>query len=560
MAASVQLGELIAGRYRVEKILGVGAMGTVVSAWDTREDARRAVKVMHPEPMGDASWAERLRREAQIGRELTSEHAVRVLDVGGFDPEERPYLVMELLEGTDLGRVLKARGPLPIADAALFVYQACEAIAEAHAIGVVHRDLKPGNLFLTQRPNGSEIVKVLDFGISKAAIEGADITPDVTKTGELLGSPAYMAPEQIRASSNADPRSDVWALGVILYELLTGRWPFPAKASLEIIAMVLERAPEPPSKHRPDLPPALERVVLGCLEKDVAKRIQSAGELRIALLPFVPQEVADNEEATQVMPSLRPRSFRPRPPVDEAPPSVPLPPASTASSASVAMPAPAANAAPRSRLSPRAMGIAIGVGAAWIAAAVILIALRKPPAVSAGESGATSASASATATVTATATATAVDQAKPIDSAQPIETAEPSATAPQTAPPSTGAAPEGEAVARPSGGSRPPGKSLDEKPPAPREGSGHGIDQVAAMGALASAAAGAKRCKKPGGPTGSARVEVTFGPSGKVTSARVGGPFDGTPVGKCILGVFNGASVPPFSGSTFSAGKTVTIK
>jgi serine/threonine-protein kinase len=205
-----------------------------------------------------------------------------VLDVGTAD-EGEPFMVMEYLEGADLWALLQQRVP-SLEEAVSYVHQACDALTEAHALGIVHRDLKPSNLFLAQRTGTKPVLKVLDFGISKitnAAISGENAV--VTQQGAMLGSPAYMAPEQITATATVDARADIWSLGVVLYELVTARTPFEAATLMELGARVLHTAPTPPRAHRPDLPPWIEAVILCCLEKDPARRFSSAAELAAAL-------------------------------------------------------------------------------------------------------------------------------------------------------------------------------------------------------------------------------------------------------------------------------------
>ncbi|MDI1431821.1 serine/threonine-protein kinase [Polyangium sorediatum] len=306
----VSVGDVLAGKYRVEKVLGMGGMGVVVAA--THLDLRevRAVKLMRPEAASDQS-VERFLREARAVVRLRSEHVAEVYDVGRLD-SGAPYIVMEMLEGQDLAVMQKRRGAFPIEEAVLYVSQACHALAEAHAAGIVHRDLKPGNLFLTRRADGSPCIKVLDFGISKHTRPEND-DPEMTGARDLMGSPLYMAPEQMRSASKVCTRADVWALGAILYKLLTGRAPFQAATVPEIFAAVLAKPVKLPSAIRPDVPRGLDNVVLRCLDKQPTRRYASAMDLLAALRPFGPWDVTreEDEDATRLFAPARRSSIPP---------------------------------------------------------------------------------------------------------------------------------------------------------------------------------------------------------------------------------------------------------
>jgi hypothetical protein len=215
---------------------------------------------------------------------IRGEHVARVIDVGSFE-SGAPYMVMEHLDGRDLSAVLTERGVLTPADAVDAVLQACEALAEAHALGIVHRDLKPANLFLTRRPDGTPSIKVLDFGISKVTNASASDNA-MTKTSAIMGSPLYMSPEQMTASRDVDARTDIWAIGVVLYELLAGRPPFRAETLPEICGLILTMAPPAIRNFSPSTPEPLQLAVLRCLEKDRARRFQSVSDLAQAIAPF----------------------------------------------------------------------------------------------------------------------------------------------------------------------------------------------------------------------------------------------------------------------------------
>jgi serine/threonine-protein kinase len=259
-------------------------MGTVLAAHHELLDMPVAVKLLSPDFVRNAPMVERFLREARAAARLKSEHVARVTDVGTLESGQ-PYIVMELLQGEDLEQRRQRMGVLPIADAVDTVLQALEAMAQAHAVGIVHRDLKPGNLFLALLPDGRQVVKVLDFGIAKliASDEGGAAR---SITGEhALGSPSYMAPEQIRNSSQIDQRVDVWAIGVILYDLLTGQLPFPGETVGEIFGNVLVGSLEPVRSLRPEVPEDLGATVARCLEKEPEKRFANVYELAAALAP-----------------------------------------------------------------------------------------------------------------------------------------------------------------------------------------------------------------------------------------------------------------------------------
>ncbi|WP_437487129.1 serine/threonine-protein kinase [Sorangium sp. So ce1014] len=279
MDTLVKTGDVLLGKYRVERVLGKGGMGLVVAARHLQLGELFAIKFLLPSTPEQPELFERFVREARAAARLRSDHVARVHDVGRTEAGA-PYMVLEYLQGSDLRDLVRKQGPLPVDDAVLFVLQACDGIAEAHATGIVHRDLKPANLFLIRRPNGSPSVKVLDFGVSKQT--GTDEV-ELTTTGAMLGSPMYMAPEQVACSKSVDARADIWAMGAVLYELVTGRRPFDAETVLMLVALVVQAEPALPSELRPDLPRAVEAVILRCMRKRPEERFQSIGELAAAL-------------------------------------------------------------------------------------------------------------------------------------------------------------------------------------------------------------------------------------------------------------------------------------
>jgi serine/threonine protein kinase len=283
----VREGDVLAGKYRIERLLGVGGMGVVVAARHEQLDQLVAIKFIRDDALDNDEAVERFLREARSAARLKSEHVARVLDVGRLD-SGAPYMVMEFLEGHDLAHAVTHDGPMAVDLAAALMTQVCEAVAEAHAAGIVHRDLKPENLFMTRTVGGSPKMKVLDFGVSKSSRLSDDPRVKLTRTRTILGSPLYMAPEQMRSSRDVDARGDVWALGVVLFELLSGRSPFEAETMPELCLKIVSEPPLSLAQLRPAVPPALVEIVERCLEKDRNKRYDDASELALALAPFVP--------------------------------------------------------------------------------------------------------------------------------------------------------------------------------------------------------------------------------------------------------------------------------
>jgi eukaryotic-like serine/threonine-protein kinase len=306
----IQQGELLAGKYRVERVLGAGGMGYVVAALHEQLGQRVAVKLLVPELCENEDSVTRFLREARAAVQIHSEHVARVIDVGELT-NGSPYMVMEFLSGHDLAEELDLPGQLDIEVAIDYVLQASEAVAEAHSLNLIHRDLKPANLFLTHRPDGSSLVKVLDFGISKAINVDDNVlepTPSLTATHSLLGSPAYMSPEQIRRPKSVDTRTDIWSLGSILFELLARDPPFNADSPIALLAAVVSDPLPSIREIRPDVPPELEAVIAKCLEKKPEDRYQTVAELADALAPFAPRS---QPSISRISGILRSVSLRP---------------------------------------------------------------------------------------------------------------------------------------------------------------------------------------------------------------------------------------------------------
>lgn len=265
-ARHIELGHLVAIKFLAKGVLSPG--GESIDGTASGHD---------PEALA------RFRREARITARLETEHIAKVQDVGLHDTDE-PFIVMEYLEGVDLGELSRDRGALPVAEACEFVLQACEALAEAHAAGIVHRDVKLANLFLTTTPAGGPLLKVLDFGVSK--ISDGTAHGEVTRRDMMVGSPKFMSPEQMKDPRNVDARTDVWALGVVLYRLVSGEPPFDGDTLAHLCTMVLMKSPPPLSTLRPDLPMGFEEVVAYCLVKDRTHRYGDVASLAAALAPF----------------------------------------------------------------------------------------------------------------------------------------------------------------------------------------------------------------------------------------------------------------------------------
>ena len=282
-------GDVIAEKYEVVGVLGSGGVAYVISALHLELGEMVALKFLRPESLEHEDVVARFASEARAVARIKSEHVAHVFDVGTL-PDGAPFIVMEYLEGKDLADVLAERRKLPIKVAVDYVLQACEALACAHAAGIVHRDIKPENLFLTQQTGSVERVKVLDFGISKSAMAGMEAPGKrFAHTMLPMGTPGYMSPEQIRACGTVDARTDIWALGCVLFELVTGLSAFTGPTLLQLGAAILERDPVPLRQVVADAPPELEALIAKCLEKDPARRFQDVAELAAVLYPFGPR-------------------------------------------------------------------------------------------------------------------------------------------------------------------------------------------------------------------------------------------------------------------------------
>jgi serine/threonine protein kinase len=277
---------ILVGRYSLERSLGEGGYGRIFAARHVELEQMVALKVMKDDVRRMPGAVKRFLREARTVARMRSEHVARVLDIGTMD-SGAPYIALEYLEGADLATVLEGSGPLSPRDAVDFVVQACHALAEAHAMGVIHRDLKPANLFLTRSVDGAPLIKVLDFGIATMRPEhvATSASSRLTKTEGLLGSPEYMSPEQIATPRTVDARADVWSLGVVLYELLSGRLPFAGISPVALCVDITYAATPSLQAVAPAVPAGLCQVIERCLAKSPKDRFADVAELVAALAP-----------------------------------------------------------------------------------------------------------------------------------------------------------------------------------------------------------------------------------------------------------------------------------
>ncbi len=292
-------GTVLLGKYRVDEVLGTGGMGRVLRASHQYLAQSVAIKVLLPQMAESPSTVARFLREAQATVRLKNEHIARVIDVGTM-PDGTPFMIMEYLEGNDLNQILRHHGPQTAPIVCDLMLQACEGMSEAHAMGIVHRDIKPSNYFITRRPDGSMLLKILDFGISKTPVGFEELTG----AQAVIGTPSYMAPEQMKSGREADARSDIWSMGVVMYQLLQGRPPFSGESYAEL---VLKVGAEPPSPLHVPLPAGLANVIFRCLEKNSKLRPQDVGELARSLAPYASDPIAAAQIAARTTRILQTR-------------------------------------------------------------------------------------------------------------------------------------------------------------------------------------------------------------------------------------------------------------
>ncbi len=318
--ALVKPGDVLAEKYRVEQIIGRGGMAVVVLATHLGLHRQVAIKILSS--VASEKAIARLQREALMVAQMQSEHIVKIFDVDRLDTGQ-PYVVMEVLDGHDMRRIVKVRAPLPVGEAVEYVLQACEGVAHAHAHGIIHRDLKPANLFVTLREDGSELVKVLDFGVSKlqpgTSAPGGNVS--LTDPQAIVGTPRYMSPEQWLSAREVDPRTDIWSLGIILFMLLTGRAPFEGLKPLLLKRAILSTNPPSLSSLRADVSPGLDEVMQKCLRKKPGERYQSIAEFARALEPFGGDDDGARSAriAEIIQPDRWPEDIQPAPTRDDIP-------------------------------------------------------------------------------------------------------------------------------------------------------------------------------------------------------------------------------------------------
>ncbi len=289
----MQPGDVLLDKYRVEEVLGTGGMGKVVRASHLFLQKEFAIKVLLPHMADSAETVSRFLREAQATSKLNSEHIARVFDTGRL-ADGAPFMVMEYLQGNDLNQIIRHHGPQRPNVVCDLMLQACEGMAEAHSLGFVHRDIKPSNFFITTRADGSMLLKILDFGISKSPVGVTELTGSST----VIGTPTYMSPEQMKSGKAADARSDIWSMGIVMYQLLDGRPPFVGESYAELVLKVGSEIPPPISAP---LPPGLMQVIMTCLEKNPMQRQQSIAELARMLAPYAsdPAQGTQSAQRTQ---------------------------------------------------------------------------------------------------------------------------------------------------------------------------------------------------------------------------------------------------------------------
>jgi serine/threonine-protein kinase len=498
MDLSFREGELIAGKYAVERVIGDGGMGVVVAAFHVELNKRVALKFLLPEVAQIPEARLRFMREARAAARIQGERVARVLDVGARE-DGLPFIVMEYLEGNDLGRLLERSGPLSVTDAVHYVLQACEAVAQAHAIGIVHRDLKPANLFLTTN-DGAPFIKVLDFGISKCtSVFARTLSPDLTTVNASVGTPGYMSPEQARDAGNVDARADVWGLGAILYELLAGKPAFDGDNVPAIVMMIATEEPTALESLRPDVPVALISVVRRCMKKSRDERFANVVELARALEPFAPEEA--RRAVARIARILGHDSVPPPSTVDTLP------------------------AVREKRPQWTTVALLVALGASAFGAYAWSKHSFSPQRPFTGRP---------TPSVPVTATPPLAESAQTVAPAPKAEP--PRADAPASSASSVSEAPTAVAT------------TAATVPARTKAGATRAFDATKAATELFAAAARARDCTKPGAASGNGRATITFTPDGKASRVVLSTPFAGSSNASCLRETFGSVRVRAFDG------------
>ncbi|MEZ4314645.1 MAG: protein kinase [Polyangiaceae bacterium] len=331
------VGQVYGGKYRIVRLMGQGSMGAVYEGENVRIRRRVAIKTLHPGMAEKGDTLQRFEREAKAAGHIGSAHIVEVLDMGDL-PDGSRYMVMEYLDGVTLQQHIRTSGRLTPQEASPIVQQLLEGLGAAHATGIIHRDLKPANVFLVRQPGRPDFVKILDFGVSKFSVLSEEMS--MTRTGAVLGTPYYMSPEQAKGARGTDARSDLYAVGVILYECITGQVPFSADTFNELLFRIVLESPPPAESFVPDLSPEMAAIIRKSMAREPADRYQTAGELKQALAEWSANAEADATPNFDGLTTMDAKTVMRTSPF-AAPGLRPAPPSTTASAAVVMGGAPA---------------------------------------------------------------------------------------------------------------------------------------------------------------------------------------------------------------------------
>lgn len=535
----------IAPQIRLLRELGAGGMGSV---WVARHESLRtdvAVKFLNLDLAHHPSIVERFSREAAAAANVKSPHVVQVFDHGTVDGT--PFIVMELLDGRDLAARIDEGAPLPLSEVAAIVEQVCKALGRAHERGIVHRDIKPANVFLCNDGDGEIFVKLLDFGIAKAANSGMS----ATRTGLAIGTPYYMSPEQAIGAKTIDHRTDLWSLGVLAFECLTGRRPFEGETD-GALTLAIHHGPIPsPSQFNRALPGAVDAWFLRACARKPEERFESAKRMLESLRAAAVE--APNHRPLPVAPTLQATA----PLADYRGSTAPAVTELASASTTVAEPVGVSGTAGATATSGTAkIGIAVaavallGVGLSWS-----YTRARGSGGEAMGRDATTAASLASVSVVAASAPPAPLhedpSQSSPGPAMPDVVDASRDAPAADVKPPATPVA-RNAVSAQPS---RPRAEAVSGDTPSDAP-----FDKAAAIASLSAAAASASNCKTPDGPTGTGKVSITFMPSGRATNTQVSGDLAGTPVGGCVARVFRATRVPAFAGDAVTVSKSFVVQ